>query len=469
MKRFLAVFASLMLVLGFAASAFAIHAEIPSETKAVVAKGTTQVTLGGEIRFRGEYQNNTDLDSNNEPTDSFAAYDSRVRLRIQADVSKNTTGVVHLETGSDPRDGSSSNTSDTYTWGVGGSENTGTLGQNLGNGKRGTLNVLEAWIQHKGSGLLGIPAGIKIGHMPVVLGYGLFYNHGKFGDDAIYLWINPVKKMEIGLMGVKLAENTRESADDADMYTLLLNYDINKDSKIGFDASYLDLKRVSLTSTGVSTATASDKGTKLWNFGLRGNTKVAGLGIKADIELQSGDYKPATGNKIKARGYAYMVGLDYKLNPVTLSLDYAYGSGDGNPNDTKNKLFLNTLSNTQKYTYVYDFRAPTATGSRNTGLANTQYWKLGANADLTKNLNADVNLYLLRAAKKTVVSIGGNPTKGDSKNLGTEIDWKATYKIDKNLTYFVEGGYLWTGGFYDSATVASDNAYAIRHGIQLKF
>ena len=41
------------MVLGLAATAFAIHAEIPAETQAVVSAANIQITLGGEIRTRG--------------------------------------------------------------------------------------------------------------------------------------------------------------------------------------------------------------------------------------------------------------------------------------------------------------------------------------------------------------------------------------------------------------------------------
>ncbi len=58
MKKYLALILGVLFVLSFAASAFAIHAEIPSETQAVVAKGSTQITLGGEIRTRGWWQDN---------------------------------------------------------------------------------------------------------------------------------------------------------------------------------------------------------------------------------------------------------------------------------------------------------------------------------------------------------------------------------------------------------------------------
>src|SRR4030042_2228903 len=87
LKKYLALILGVLFVLSFAASAFAIHAEIPSETQAAVAKGSTQITLGGEIRVRGWYRDNIsdvliiqpgpDLELKNMPvkSDSQAYYD----------------------------------------------------------------------------------------------------------------------------------------------------------------------------------------------------------------------------------------------------------------------------------------------------------------------------------------------------------------------------------------------------------
>src|SRR4030067_2467234 len=147
MKKSLVVILGMLFVLGLTVSAFAIHAEIPSETQSVVAKGATQITLGGELRFRGEWRN--DLDFNDDIGDNNSAYEGRVRLHLDAQVTPNTQGFVQLESGD-------SNTGDNYTWGASGGA-TGNLGAGLGNAKRGDIRILQAWIQHKGSGLLGIP------------------------------------------------------------------------------------------------------------------------------------------------------------------------------------------------------------------------------------------------------------------------------------------------------------------------
>jgi hypothetical protein len=493
MKKYLALVLGVIFMLGFAASAFAIHAEIPAETQAVVSKGATQITLGGEIRFRGEMVVNSDLDkkggqttggSAGENQDTQSYYDGRVRLRIEAKVSKNTMGVIHLETG-DAAGSGSSNIKDTYIWSSQGNEGKGTYPQ--GNAKKGSMQILEAWILHTGSGLLGVPAGIKVGHMPLALGNKLFFDHSKFGDDAIVVFMDPTKELHVGLLTIKFNESAytgasaadtsstgTKSADDADAYVFLMNYKSGK-SSAGVDFTYVDDKRAYITTNGTAaTFDARGKGTHLYNIGLRGETEVGGFGLKADIEKQGGSSKSelalvGTDNKMVNKGYAYLVGASYKLNPVKLSLDYAFGSGDDNSTDNKNNAFVTALSGVQNYTYVYDYRAATSMGSSGTGITNTNYIKLGANADLTKNLNADLNLYRLGASKKKAITPGAWTTAGDSKRIGTELDAKMTYKIDKNLVYFVEGGYLWTGNFYNNATNTADDAYAVRHGITLSF
>ncbi len=464
MKKYLALAVGVLFTLGFAVSAFAITAEIPAETQAVVADGATQITLGGEIMFRGEIKNNVaDFNDDASNTSDTSAYDGRVRIRLQADVSKNTQGVIHLESGT--------NTTDTYTWG----DSTASDANGIyteGNGKRGSLYILEAWIQHK-SDALGIPAGIKVGHMPIKLGQGLFLDHSNFGDDAIVVFMDPTKELHIGLLTAKFNEGTSSGrADDTDAYTALFAYK-NSGFNLSGDVTYLDDQDYNGTGN-------ADRGLHVFNYGLRADTKVGPLGVKADVELQDGKAKSNGVADTKYKGYAYTLGVDYKVGGgYTLDVEYALGSGDGDRNDDKVGTFVTAQgSEPQHYTYVYEYRARTAgltapasgasaLGAAGTGLANTTYYKLGLKGDLTKDLNLAANYYILRATKE--VGTGAY----NSKNIGSELDAKVTYKLDKNLVYFVEGGYLWAGDFYKNITTTAngepDDAYAVRHGIALSF
>lgn len=451
MKKSLAIIASLALVLGFAASAFAVPADIPSDTQAVVAKGTTQITLGGELRMRGWYLDNYGGDRRStkdgvntlSPHDASSQswYDTRVRLSIQADVSKNTTGFVMLE-----NDNGDSYTSDSY---IAGGINTKPTSR---------IDILQAWIQHKGSGLLGIPAGIKVGHMPLALGEKQFLDHTKFGDDAIVFFMDPTKELHIGLLTAKLSEGTTTltNANDIDAYAALATYKLDKDNTIG----------INYTLINNGSANLGDK-RRLHNIGIHANGKVSGLSYAAEFDTQSGNQS----NTVKYKGYGIFLNLGYKVDPVNIRVGYAYGSGDNDTTDNKHKEFQVTSGNDVHYTFIYEYTTRGAarnqdfanTGGRSSGIANTTYYRLGLDANLMKDLTASVDYFILRANKVTT----------GSKKIGSEIDLRLAYKIDRNLTYSITAGYLDTGKWWedtDGVTAANNkNITQVMHALTLSF
>jgi hypothetical protein len=461
MKKYLVLVLSLLLVFGFAASAFAVHAEIPSETQAVVAKGTTQITLGGELRFRGWWTDNiTKSGTNflpfssseigdNDSTDSW--YDSRVRLSIQADVTKNTTGFVQLETSTESG-GTLGRTSDTYTW--------GSMNQKPPAG----FTILQAWIQHKGSGLLGVPAAIKVGHMPIALGHKIFLDHTKFGDDAIALSIEPTKDLLIDIVTAKWAEgDITVAGDDADAYHLIASYAVDKDNKIGFDWTWKH-----------STNTASgNEGANFHNIGLNAKGNISGLSYAAEVDFQFGKVDRGTPPaEHKFRGYGIFLDLGYKLDPVNIRAGFAYGSGDSDLSDDKIKEFQTTMGRDVHYTFVYEYTLTTAAldqvvdpRTRNTSIANTTYYRLGLDYSPVKDLRTSLDGFIIRASRTP---------SGISKNVGWEIDLKAAYKIDRNLTYSIIAGVFKPGKFYedkylDNLGVDKKTASQFVHALTLSF
>ncbi len=468
MKKYLVILLGAVFVLCFAASAFAIHAEIPAETQAVVTKGV-QVTIGGDIRIRGEFDNNVNtFDDNTADHTSF--YDERIRLNVNAQVTPNTVGYIEIE-------GTNGPTSTGYTWG---SPDSGSKGVYFyGDAKRAQLNLLEAWILHTGSGLLGMPAGIKVGHMALALGNKLFFDHTLFGDDAIVLFADPMKELHIAVLTAKFVEGNTKLNDDSNAYVGLFSY-TTKEFGLSGDVTYVDhqntfLEGVAFPKAGIASFPAGANA-HLWNFGLRANADIAGFGLMADGEIQTGKVTdaPVPGGDIDFQGYAFLVGANYTFAPVKLGIAYAYGSGDNGNDPTKFKAFVTSLSNYQHTTYVYDYKSPvhaenyfgdTLPGA---GISNTQYIKVDASAPLAKDLSGYLAYYWLRANDLNSFQ----SVNGANHDIGSEIDAKLTYKIDKNLVYYVEGGYLFAGDFYKSITVpgkSPDDAYAVRHGIQLTF
>ena len=496
MKKYGSLLAVLVLLLGLASLSYAAPAEIPSDTTAVIAKGKTQITLGGELRFRGLFGQNLDVKDKNsyETTTRYeifgyywsdenlngkvdedeiyfnegivkkvttkkgrntAYWDYRVRINLEAKVSPNTTGYIELESGT--------LTTDSVIWG---SQNGGARGvYDFGNTKESYVTIRQAWIQYQGSGLFGVPAGVKVGRQLVKLGYGIFYDHTYFGDDAILFFIQPLKELTLAAAHIKWVEENTTLNDDSTGWVLLGSY-AGKGFGISADISYVDHQNTPLGDI------------HLWNFGLRGNVDdIAGTGLnfRADVEFQTGKREeiPGLTNDVKLRGWAALAGLDYKFKtiPLSLTLEYAIGSGDKEDTSDKYEAFITALGQEQHYTFVYEFLAPSACkglvyGKNRTGLCNTQYVKLGGAYDITKDLKAELYGYWLRAHK--AVALNGYTEK--DKDLGWEVDAKVTYQIDKGLKYWVEGGYFWPGDAWKiSSTRDADDAWAVRHGIQLNF
>ncbi|MBF0558100.1 MAG: alginate export family protein [Nitrospirae bacterium] len=515
MKKYLSIVLAMLFVLGFAASAFAVHADIPSETQAVVAGGATQITLGGEIRVRYDWRHVGFND--NLPDTSF--FNERIRLGLEAKMSPNTTGYIQLTSNSDRSD------PDNLVMGAGGSTgakiydaaySTGAFGGYLGNEFKGSLAIRQMWILHTGTGLLGINSGIKIGHMPLMLGSGLFFDHTYYGDDAFVGFLLPDKYWELDGVAIKFREGqggtgTVNLSNGAAAYAFIASYKPSKDTAFGFDATYVDAQNF----TEVASATATYPNVHLWNFGLRANTAYEGFTFKIDGEFQTGEidqrYGAAAGTvpNLKLGGYAVQAGVGYVgevTAPVKLDLEFAYGSGDNGHDKNRNDTFITSQGPESTFgdpyrskgiqgPYVYNYRTPNASGNVTGGLQNTWYIRLGANADLAKDWNADLALYYLQAVNvpdattvATAAASAGygliSPYFGLGNNIGTttppnhdigfEVDYRLTYKIDKGLQTWIEGGYLWAGDFYRQVTAVAkgaspSDAFTTRLGIQLNF
>jgi hypothetical protein len=481
-KKFF-VFAIALLVLGFAASSFAMQAEIPADTTAAIAKGGTQVTIGGEIRMRAVTAQNTgDFNRNNANGSTYGSadrqiYDYRVRLSVEAKMSPNTIGFIQMEAGGAD---SESNTGENTRFGDEGCKGLGGTFK-CGDVKGNSFRVLQAWIQHTGSGLFGVPAYIKVGHQPIVIGQGVFYSHNIYNDDAIIAGITPVKGLDLSAVTVKLQENLQNSADDQTLYSGILSYAFNKDISAGVDVSFLQSQNGSVGTTsnttgGTFNVVPGAAGVKadLWNIGANIKAMVSGFKLYVTGDFQMGQAN-ITGTKYPFRGYALTGGAAYTFAPVTLALDLGYGSGDSK-SDKKFSTFMTSQADTPRYAFVYDYFVISSTGNKDSGVSNVFFAKAGARADVMKNVMVGGDLILLRAAKKAygggsiaASNDAGIPTT--SSNIGTEVDFYINYQIDKGLLFYVEGGYLFAGNFWKSATNQTkiSDPWVVRPGLKLNF
>ncbi len=428
MKKYLAIVLGLIFILSFAVTA--------------LAQDKPEITLGGKILVRGWYFNNV-LNDLPQETDSQALYTTNINLTVDAKVSDNVHGLIELETSS----GESRN-SGLYIWGQGAISDTK---------PNADFGIRQAWIQYTGSGLLGVPSGIKVGHQLITLGEKQFLNNERFGDDAILAWTDPTKELHLAVGTAKLNEGIwTNHSDDIDGYLLIGTYQLDKDNTIGANYTWIH--------SDVAKADSLD----LSNIGLHANGKVAGLSYAAEVDLQFGDIAD-----VDFEGYGIFAKLGYMLDPVNLRASFAYGSGDDDPaGDIEEFQTLqgpdenNALARFPHYTLIYERTIRTTsnqafTGNvRTTGIANTTYYNLGMDVNPTKEISLSVDGFIIMASETP---------SGVDDNAGTELDVRASYKIAKNLSYFVEAAGFWPGDYYKDRFGYDENVTQLIHGLCLTF
>jgi hypothetical protein len=483
-RKYFVVLLAVLLILSFAVTAF--------------AEDKTDITIGGKILVRGWYFDNvTGLSGKGilpGDTESAAFYSTNVNLSVDAKVADNIRGMVEFETAS----GGSAN-SGLFIW--------GDAARGYDSKPNADILIRQAWIQYTGAGL-GLPVGIKIGHMPISLGEKQFLNNERFGDDAILVWIDPTKEFHLAAGTVKLNEsNVLSHTDDLDGYVLIGTFMLNKDNTLGFNwvwahsdgncpSSQTDSGDVDADGNPVLIPSPSPnvKSLNFHNVGAHAKGKVAGLTYAAEADFQFGKIEALddTGDivfptiDIKAKGWAVMAKLGYQLDPVNLRAAFAMGSGDDDATDGDCKEFqtlqgpdYGATARLVHYTQIYERTVRTAAleaaltttpggNTTNTGIANTTYYNLGVDVNPMKELGISLDGYLLRATKTG----GWEDVVGDSvsKKIGWEVDSRISYKLAKNLTYYIEAGLFKAGDFYkDAFGVERKTVKQAVHGLSLTF
>jgi hypothetical protein len=143
--------------------------------------------------------------------------------------------------------------------------------------------------------------------------------------------------------------------------------------------------------------------------------------------------------------------------------------------------YLTFLDKDPRYTMVYEYVMRTAattlgdnythggafgyTNDKNTGVSNTQVIGLGAGYKVNKQIQVDLDAYLLTANEKVALNGGATP----SDKLGTEFDLKVTWTPYDQISWYLNYGMFQTGDAYKSAAGIADNVTAIQSVLSYKF
>jgi hypothetical protein len=323
------------------------------------AESYAAVEVGGMIEVRGRLRENHN-DVNENEAGSTAFWQEKVNLWVDAKVAEGLKGYVELMSGYGASKG-------WFYWGQYRTSDAAPNSVLYENNSFGFMQIRYAYIDFM---IPSTPVGIKIGHMPVVLGHSIWADTKIWGSDGMLLYVVPIKELMIALgtlKGYETASNTDRT--DADLYVFMLNYTFMPKNTAGFNASYIHRSGASgwgdeTTETpagdgdgypdagesgnrtlGVATAwgnTNSADGTlfsrindvKVWNIMLTVDGQLDfGLGYKFEVDKQFGtliDRSEANSVDIKASGLAVLAGASFTIPgaPVTVGFDAAYGSGD---------------------------------------------------------------------------------------------------------------------------------------------
>ncbi|MDA8125029.1 MAG: porin [Deltaproteobacteria bacterium] len=165
----------------------------------------------------------------------------------------------------------------------------------------------------------------------------------------------------------------------------------------------------------------------------------------------------------------------YNLGPAYFGAQYAYASGN-NPNDaTKNKQ-LNGLGIGYDPTLIiggglrqdigYDNYLGGVNGT--TAIQKTKQNLVFYNAFGGYNVTPKLNV----AGSVTYAHVASKPNGYQSSNVGIEVDLGVTYKIYDNLSYLVQGGYLFAGDYWKGANNANakyGDEYVVINKLTLNF
>jgi hypothetical protein len=336
--------------------------------------------------------------------------------------------------------------------------------------------------------------------MLLSLGEKIFLDMTRFGSDAIMVWTDPTKEFHIAALTAKLVEGPIAIGDinhhdDLDAYILLGTYMLDKDNKIGLNYTLVHSDG-NLPSLGAS---PNSESVDLQNIGLHANGKIAGFSYAVEGDIQFGKVKDIdfSGDDVDFKGWAVLAKLGYMIDPVNIRASFAMGSGDDEVDDDEIGEFqtlvgsdsIGGITRLTHYTIVYERLIKTAAAAqvvttstgvdpitglpgnhRTTGIANTTYFNLGFDVNPMKDLSLSLDGFLLQATKTDIWEDAFGDDVDD--NIGWEIDFKGSYKLAKNLTYFVEAGFFDAGDFYEDLYGEDNdikNATQIMHGLKLEF
>lgn len=437
MRKFLVVFAALMLILAFTA--------VDSMAKA-------KISFKGDIRYRGWTLDNMDRDR--DSNDSQQTMDTRGRFKMTAKTSDDLTGVFYFEIG-DAFIGQNSNVS-----GEPGFAND--TDQQIVEVKQMYIDFKLPWnkafqFQIGAVPAYDLPKGILFGADAAGIKGKYEFKNGK-----IIAWYYKDKESEV-------------EAADRDYMGGIGFYNITKDIRVGAHVSYTN-DRFDKRDTGYDGTTPDSGGgtsDHIWWYGFTANGKLPTahpVKFTADVILMDGerDYDDGVAQTLQDyEGMAADVTAGTNIGPVYVEGFFSYASGDDNDSDYDSEMWRNVETgkgNFRRMMLVHGYSGfdggdysdmngdflLTGKGNSYNGLVMVGAKAVYKPTSKLKLTGQFANINSAEDANKLDSDLGANT------DIGNELDIIVDYKLYKKLNLRGIVAYMWAGDYFKQSGLGTD-------------
>jgi hypothetical protein len=388
----------------------AIAAGGPTYADVTLKNAADKLTIGGEVRARGESRQNFDLNETRDDENSFIFL--RSRFNVKFDATDNISAFIQFQ--------------DARTFG----DEASTLSDDA------SADVRQAYFDARQ--IFGSPVAVRVGRQE--LSYGSERLVGAVGwsnvgrsFDAVKFTM-PIDKVTLDLFGSTIVE-TNANDNDLHFYGLVGTY---KDTPVTF-MPYVFVKR---DGRGNFTAerSAVDTGNMInYTAGAYLTWKIApSLTLDAEGAYQGGEW---SSDEIDA--WAGHVGLAWRITPshdLTLYGEGNWASGDDNATDGTREAFDNLYPTNHKFYGYADFFQ----------WSNIENYRLGLSFKPVPTITAavDYHLFMLDTTRDAWRNaVGGTVRAANSfteNDIASEIDLTLTHKWGNHFDMLIGASHLWT-------------------------
>jgi hypothetical protein len=320
------------------------------------------------------------------------------------------------------------------------------------------FSLYQGYVEGLLPGVKGVS--LKAGRQELVYGSTFLLGADTFFDgltfDAAKLSVKPFDKFSLDLFGGQYVEKWAGGIEGK-LYGIYGTYTPRETLSVDL-YGFRDTGGPGAIHVGGGHEVTYSVGTRLSG----GSVKNVAFEVEPVYQFGKKNRDGAGHNDIRAYGGHADLTIDPALGRYTgkVFLSYAYGSGDGDPQEGKFTEFHNPNNDTSligDMSVIGDLSGVTVGDFAASGL---QVFTAGGGLDLTEKLNLSLDGHYFRAVKVPA---------GFSKEIGVETNLILTYKLKENVSVLASANRFFTGSFFKDATGSGKDINYVYAQLQATF